>query len=65
MISPESNRTAGGASKMVKNTDQPKKHRLVAQHEQTDNQKMLAEKYNDEKLAIALLILGAGKANKM
>ena len=35
------------------------KNCIVAQHEQTYNQKMLAEKHNDEKLAIKLLIVGA------
>ena len=38
----------------------PKMYKSIKDHEQTDNQGMLAEKYNDEKLAITILVLGAG-----
>ena len=68
--SPESGKTKGAAPKTVKSTDKPIKDKLVAQHDpighkthqvqQTDNQRMLAGKHNDEKLAITILIVGAG-----
>ena len=49
---------------LMKSTDKPIKDHQAAQHEQTilftDNQKMLAKMHNDEKLAITLLIMGAG-----
>lgn len=48
---------------LVKSIDKLIKDRLTAQHEQTrlltDNQKLLVEKYNDEKLAITLLTVRA------
>ena len=37
--------------------DKPIKDRFAAQH---GNQKILAEKHNDEKLAITILIVGIG-----
>ena len=37
--------------------DKPIKNHIVVQHEQIVNQKMLAEKHNDEKLAITILIV--------
>ena len=40
--------------------DEPIKYHLAVQHEQIDNPKMLAEKHNDEKLAITIFIVGAG-----
>ena len=49
---------------LVKSTDKSIKDRFLDQHEQTillkDNRKTLAEKHNDEKLAITILIVGAG-----
>ena len=42
---------------LMKSTDKPVKDHLAVQH---DNPKMLAEKHNDEKLAITFLIVGAG-----
>ena len=40
--------------------DKPIKDCLATQHDQTDNQKMIAEKHNDGKIAIIFLIVGAG-----
>ena len=67
---PEPGKAEGAASKTVKNIDKPIKDRLAAQHDpvgnkahqvqQTDNQRMLTEWHNDEKLAITILIVGAG-----
>ena len=48
---------AHDAPKMMKSTDKPVKDCLVTQH---DNPNMLAEKHNDEKLAITFLIMVAG-----
>ena len=45
------------APKMAKSTDKPMKDHHAVQH---DNPKILAEKHNDEKLVITLLIVGAG-----
>ena len=65
----ESNNAEGAAHSatkmyLVKSTDNPIKDRLRAQHDQitlfNHNRKMLAKKHNDEKLAITLLIIGAG-----
>ena len=42
---------------LMKSTDKAVKDHLAAQH---DNPKTLAEKHNDEKLAITFLIMGAG-----
>ena len=60
MTPPEPGITKCPAPKTVKGSHKPIKHHLVAQHEETDNQKMLVEKHNDDKLAITLLIVGAG-----
>ena len=66
---PESGRTESAAHAipkiyLVKSTDKSIEDYLLAQHEQTilltDNRKMLAEKHNDDKLAITILIVGAG-----
>ena len=60
MTPPEPGKAEGvayDAPKMMKSTDKPLKVHLAAQH---DNPKMLAEKYNDGKLAIIFLIVGAG-----
>ena len=66
---PESGRAEGAAHAapkihLVKSTDKPIKDRFTDQHEQTivltDNQKFLAGKHNDEKLAVTILIVGAG-----
>ena len=66
MTSPEPGKTQAAK------TDKPIKDRLAtmsakeqdpSQNEQvqeTDNQRMLTEKHNDEKLAITILIVGAG-----
>ena len=45
------------APKMMKSMDKSVKNCLAAQH---DNPKMLAEKHNDDKLAIKFSIVGAG-----
>ena len=45
---------------LMKSMDKPVKDNRAFQHEQTDNPKMLAEKHNDDKLVIKLLIVGAG-----
>ena len=45
---------------LMKSMYKPVKDHLAAQHEQTDNPKMLAEKHNDDKLSITLLIVGVG-----
>ena len=42
---------------MMKSTDKPVKDHLAARH---DNPKILAEKHNDDKLAITFFIVGAG-----
>ena len=42
---------------LMKRTDKPVKNYLAVQH---DNPKILAEKHNDDKLAITFLIVGAG-----
>ena len=48
----------------MKSSDKPIRNRLAAQHENTvtiltvDNRKIVGEQYNDEKLAITLLIVG-------
>ena len=42
---------------MMKSMDKSVKNCLAAQH---DNPKMLAEKHNDDKLAIKFSIVGAG-----
>ena len=67
---PKPGKAEGAAPKTVKSTDRPIRHNPTAQHDpvghkahqvqQTDNQRMLAEMHNDEKLAIAILIVGAG-----
>ena len=67
---PEPGKAEGAAIKTVKSTDKPIKYHLAAQHDpvghkahqvqQTVNQRMPAERHNDEKLAIAILIAGAG-----
>ena len=60
MTPPEPGKAEGmahDAPKMMKSTDQPVKDYLEAQH---DNPKMLAEKHNDDKLAITFLIVGVG-----
>ena len=67
---PEPGKAESAAPKTVKNIDKPIKDLLAAQHDpvgnkthqvqQTDNQRMLAEWHNDEKLAITILIVGAG-----
>ena len=51
---------AHAAPKMVKSIDKSIKDHLAAHHEQTDDQKMLTKKHNDEKLASTLLIVGPG-----
>ena len=56
MTPPEPVKTEATALKV----DKPIKDHLGVQHEQIDNPKMLAEKYNDEKLAITIFIVGAG-----
>ena len=56
MTPPEPGKTEGTALTM----DKPIKDHLAVQHEQIGNPKMLAEKHNDEKLAITILIVGAG-----
>ena len=59
MIPPELGKAEGvahDAPKMMKSTDKPVKDHLAAQY---DNPKMLAEKHNDDKLAITFLIVGA------
>ena len=56
MTPPEPGKTEGTALTM----DEPIKDHLAVQHEQIGNPKMLAEKLNDEKLAITILIVGAG-----
>ena len=48
---------AHAAPKMRKGTDKPVKDHTVNQH---DNSRMVSEEHSDEKLAIALLIVGAG-----
>ena len=70
MTPPERGKAEGLVSKMVKGSDKPIKDHLAAQHDpvgrkahqvqQTDNQTMLAKRHNDEKLAITILIVGAG-----
>ena len=65
----EPGKTEGATPRKVKSTDKPIKDCLVAQHDpvghkalqvqQTNNQKMLVERHNDEKLAITILIVGA------
>ena len=45
---------------LMKSTDKPVKDNLVIQHGQTNNPKMLAEKHNDDKLAITFLIVWVG-----
>ena len=67
---PEPRKAVDAAPKTVKSTDKPIKDRPTAQHDpvvhkahqvqQTDNQRMLVDKDNDEKLAITILIVGAG-----
>ena len=48
----------------MKSSDKPIRDRLAAQHENivtiltVDNRKIVGEQYNDEKLAITLLIVG-------
>ena len=56
MTPPEPHRAEGTALKM----DKPIKDHLVVQHEKIGNPKMLAEKHNDEKLAITIFIVGTG-----
>ena len=66
----ETGKAEGAAPKTVKSSDKPLKDHLVAQHDpvghkahhvqQTDSQKMLAEKHNDEKLALTFLIVRIG-----
>ena len=56
MTPPEPSMTEDTALTMDKSI----KERPAAQHEQTGNQKMLAEKHNDDKLAITIFIVGAG-----
>ena len=70
MTPPERGKAEDLVSKMVTGSDKPIKDQLEAQHEpvghkahqvqQTDNQTMLVERHNDEKLAITILIVGAG-----
>ena len=65
MASPEPGKTEGMAHAapkihLMKHTDKPVKDHLAVQHEQAGNTKMLAEKHNDNKLAITFLIVGAG-----
>ena len=50
----------GKAEGTVLKVDKPMRDHLAVQHEQIENLKMLAEKHNDEKLAIAVFIVGAG-----
>ena len=50
----------GKAERTAQKIDNTIKDYLAIQHEQLDSPKMLAEKHNDEKLAITVLILGAG-----
>ena len=45
---------------LMKSTDKLVKDHLAVQHEQTDNPKMIAEKHNDDKLAITFLVVGTG-----
>ena len=56
VATPGPDRAEDAAPKM----DKPIKNCLTAQHEQTDNQKMFAEKHNGGKLAIKILIVRAG-----
>ena len=56
MTPPEPGKAEGAAPKMEKSI----KDRFATQHEQTDNPKMLAEKHNDKKIDITILITGAG-----
>ena len=56
MTSPGPDEAEGAAPKMEK----PIKDCFGAQHGLIDNPKMLAKKHNDEKLAIIILIVGAG-----
>ena len=60
MNSPEPGRAKSATPKMAKITDKSVTDRLAARHEQTDSRHMLTKNYNDEKLAITLLINGAG-----
>ena len=56
---PEPGKTGGvthDVPKMMKGTDKPVKDHLAVRHDL----KMLTEKHNDKKLAITLLIIGAG-----
>ena len=45
---------------LIKSTDKTVKDHLALQHQQTDNPKMLAEKKNNDKLNITLLIVRTG-----
>ena len=60
MTPPEPGKAQGLVPKTLKALGKPIKDHLVAQHEEINNQKMLAEKHNEEKLAITLLIVGTG-----
>ena len=56
MTPPEPGKAEGTAKKI----DKPIKDHLPVQHERIDNRKMLAKKYDNEKLTIAIFIVGAG-----